>query len=105
MCYTFSTLILRPVTSMTILKPLYAYLILCSFYLKVATLETRFLQIKSARRYIEKKTAKCGENDLVIFAGDFNANGPTNIQGAKSYKENLQGRVSGVISMFLNVFI
>ncbi len=47
------------------------------------------MQIKSARRYIEKKTAKCGENDLVIFAGDFNANGPTNIPGAKSYKENL----------------
>ncbi len=49
-------------------------------------METRFLQIKSARRYIEKKTAKCGEHDLVIFAGDFNANGPTNIPGQKSYK-------------------
>ena len=49
-------------------------------------METRFLQIKSARRYIEKKTAKCGEHDLVMFAGDFNANGPTNIPGQKSYK-------------------
>lgn len=52
------------------------------------------MQIKAARRYIEKKTATAGENDLVMFAGDFNANGPTHIKGQKSYKEHLNGRVS-----------
>jgi hypothetical protein len=51
------------------------------------------MQIKSARRYIEKKTATVPDTDLVIFAGDFNANGQTHIEGQKSYKEHLNGRV------------
>jgi|LauGreDrversion4_2_1035121.scaffolds.fasta_scaffold319785_2 hypothetical protein len=52
------------------------------------------MQIKQARNYIERKTANVPETDLVIFAGDFNANGPTHIKGQKSYKEHLRGRVS-----------
>ena len=51
------------------------------------------MQIKSARRYIEKKTGKAPETDLVIFVGDFNANGPTHIRGSKSYKEQFNDRV------------
>jgi hypothetical protein len=52
------------------------------------------MQIKSARRYIEKKTGNAPETDVVIFAGDFNANGPTHIRGSKSYKEQFKDRVS-----------
>jgi hypothetical protein len=51
------------------------------------------MQIKSARRYIEKKTGNAPETDVVIFAGDFNANGPTHIGGSKSYKEQFKDRV------------
>ena len=60
------------------------------------------MQIKAARRYIEKKTGDVPETDLVIFAGDFNANGPTHIGGSKSYKEQFKDRVSyfGLIQSF-----
>lgn len=47
------------------------------------------MQIKHARMYVEERTADKGENDLVIFSGDFNANGPTFKQGAKNYIEHL----------------
>ena len=49
--------------------------------------------MKHSRKYIEEKTAKAGENDLIIFAGDFNSNGPTNIKEAKSYTEHLKSFV------------
>lgn len=52
------------------------------------------MQIKQSRRFIEKKTHDANENDLVIFAGDFNANGPTHVKGSRSYKEHLKDRVS-----------
>ena len=38
---------------------------------------------------------------MVIFAGDFNANGPTNIKGQKSYKEHLHGRVRKKSNIFI----
>ena len=56
------------------------------------------MQIKKARKYVEEKTAGAGENDLIIFAGDFNACGPTNVSGAKSYKESLMNLVKNHIS-------
>ena len=34
------------------------------------------------------------ENDLIIFGGDFNANGPTNVKDAKVYKDSLMKYVS-----------
>ena len=49
--------------------------------------------MKAARRYVEKKTENAGKNDLIIFAGDFNCNGPTNIPEAKSYIEELKEQV------------
>ena len=87
MSCTCSTLTPRQATLQTILKLLYDYFRVTYTLLQVATFETRFSQIKAARRYVEKKTQGAGENDLIIFAGDFNANGPTNIPKAKSYKE------------------
>jgi hypothetical protein len=38
---------------------------------------------------VEKKTIGISESELVIFAGDFNANGPTFKKGAKNYIEHL----------------
>jgi hypothetical protein len=33
------------------------------------------MQLRLARKYIERKTNDAGDDDLIIFAGDFNANG------------------------------
>jgi acetate kinase len=52
------------------------------------------MQLKHAQKYVEKKTQNLSENDIVIFAGDFNANAQTNRRGAKNYIEHLQGRVN-----------
>ena len=52
------------------------------------------MQLRASRRYIETKTENVDENDLIIFAGDFNANGPTDVKDAKSYKQSLMGKVS-----------
>jgi hypothetical protein len=54
-------------------------------------------QLKAARRFVERKTENAGENDLIIFAGDFNACGPTNVKEAKSYKEHLKQWVSNIL--------
>lgn len=53
----------------------------------VATFETRYEQLRQARQYIEKKTANAGENDLIMFVGDFNCNGQKENKKAKAYRE------------------
>lgn len=53
--------------------------------LQVTTFETRAKQLEHARKYVAEKTAKAGDKDLIIFAGDFNAAGPTGIKEAKNY--------------------
>lgn len=55
------------------------------------------MQLKHARAYIEEKIDGVNPNDLVMFAGDFNCNGPTLKKGAKNYIEHLQGRVSRML--------
>jgi len=58
----------------------------------VATFETRYEQLRLARQYIQKKTAKAGESDLIMFVGDFNCNGSKENRKAKAYREQLMHR-------------
>jgi len=58
----------------------------------LATFETRYYQLKCARKYIEEKTRDVGDNDLIIFAGDFNANGQSDNVKAKAYREAVKHR-------------
>ena len=53
----------------------------------MSTFETRYEQLRLAKLYIDRKTANCGPNDLIIFAGDFNANGQKENRKAKNYRE------------------
>jgi len=58
----------------------------------VSTFETRYEQLRLARKFIEEKTANAHENDLIIFAGDFNANGQKENRKAKAFREQLTHR-------------
>ena len=53
--------------------------------------------MRLARKYIERKTDNAGEDDLIVFAGDFNANGQKENKKAKAYREQLRHRVSLII--------
>lgn len=43
--------------------------------------------MREARRFVERKTANAGENDLIIFAGDFNCNGQKENKKVKAYRD------------------
>jgi hypothetical protein len=48
--------------------------------------------MKVARAFIERKTANADPNELIVFAGDFNANGQKDNRKAKAFKEQLKHR-------------
>jgi len=43
--------------------------------------------LKCARKFVEEKTKDAHENDMIIFAGDFNANGQKDNIKAKAFRE------------------
>ena len=45
--------------------------------------------MKEAREFIEKKTKDASPNDLIVFAGDMNANGQKENRKAKAYREEV----------------
>lgn len=45
------------------------------------------MQLRVARKFVEEKTKNAHTNDLIIFAGDFNANGQKDNAKAKAFRE------------------
>lgn len=41
----------------------------------IVTFETRFMQLKMIRQFIERKTRTASPDDLIVLVGDMNANG------------------------------
>eukprot|EP00347_Sterkiella_histriomuscorum_P022181 403331390 len=58
----------------------------------LASFEVRYMQLRCARKFVEQKTQNAHENDLILFVGDFNANGQKDNAKAKAFREQVKHR-------------